>query len=199
MFTSRGPLSEENRSLNLWKAITRYKKTVQTEKRDMLAISIHKAFISDQSKYSLPLSKELLEYFDPDIPHDRPSTASLKQLQKFTEESLKPLIDFFLGVQGGSLSANGRTRLTLAPAPKKVASMHLSLYPSIIQACDHQQLQEDILHLSKTLDCCEGPITQKLKAFSEYLAYNGTQQGLQNNVQFWLEVNKFKVVFIRQY
>lgn len=118
VFTSRGPLSEDNRLLNLWKAITRFKKTVQTERRDALAISIHKAFISDQSKNSLLLPEELLEYFDPDIPHDRPSTASLKLLQKFTADSLKPLIDFFLGVQGGPLSPRERTRHTLAP--KKV-------------------------------------------------------------------------------
>ena len=120
VFTSRGPLSEEYRFLNLWKTITRYKKTVPTEKRDMLAISIHKAFISDQSRSSLPLPKELLEFFDPDIPHDRPSTAALNLLQKFAEEDLKPLMNFFLGF-GSSLSANERTRQALAS--KKVLAV----------------------------------------------------------------------------
>lgn len=113
VFTSRGPLSDEYKFLNLWKTITRYKKTTLQEKRDMLAISIHKAFIADQSRSSLPLSKELLEWFDPDIPHDRPNTAALNLLQKFAEDNLKPLINYFLGF-GSSLSANERTRLALA-------------------------------------------------------------------------------------
>ena len=117
VFTTRGPFSEENTLLKLWKAINRYKKTIQTEKRDSLAISIHKAFISDQSRSSVVLPKDLMDCLDPDIPHDRPKTAALKKLQSFAEASLQPLIDFFLDVRGilrGSLSGIERTKLALA-------------------------------------------------------------------------------------
>lgn len=50
--------------------------------------------------------------------------------------------------------------------------------------------------MNKTLLLCEGPITHKLKAFAEYLSEQVDppfQKVMANNVQFWLEVNKFKV------
>lgn len=51
------------------------------------------------------------------------------------------------------------------------------------------------MHLFKTLSVCEGPMTHKLKSFSEYLAEHvpPSKHVIVNNVQFWLEVSKFKV------
>lgn len=65
-----------------------------------------------------------------------------------------------------------------------------------LQKRSTSQLQEDSLHLNKTLYLCEGGATHKLQAFSDYLveyAYPSSPIVMANSVQFWLEVNKFKV------
>ena len=68
-----------------------------------------------------------------------------------------------------------------------------------VQAPNNLQLQEDSSHLDKTLHLCDGPVTQKLKAFGEYLKEQvdpPLHLVLANNVQFWLEVKKLKVISI---
>lgn len=108
MFTTRGPLSEENAYLKLWKATNRYKKTIERDNRDSLAVAIHKTFISDKSKFCISLPEDMLKAFDPDVSHDRPGTAALKDLQKLAEENLSLLIEQFLqsvGKQYSSLTA----------------------------------------------------------------------------------------------
>lgn len=105
MYTTKGPLSEENAYLRLWKSINRYNKTVERHKRDSLAVTIHKTYIFDQSKSSLPIPKELLKILDPDIPYDRPTTPALKVLQKLAEENMSSLIEEFLFYENGDTSA----------------------------------------------------------------------------------------------
>jgi hypothetical protein len=105
VFTTKGPQSEENALLKLWKAITRYKKTVLTEQRDLLAVAIHKTFIFEKSKLSITIPAELLEVLDVDIPYDRPSTPALKTLQQIAEEELKCVLEEYLNTKtecGGS-------------------------------------------------------------------------------------------------
>lgn len=124
MFTLRGPLSEENAYMKLWKAINRYNKTLEREKQDSLASLIHKTFISEQSKFCLPLPKELLDVLDPDVSYARPATPALKDLQKLAEENLHPLIQqFFQSIgQHGSLSPL-ENRAELLNTSKKVNSI----------------------------------------------------------------------------
>lgn len=107
VFTMKGPQSEENALLKLWKAINRYTKTLPTEQRDSLAVAIHKTFIFEQSKFSVPIPDEMLEVLDPDIPYDRPSTPALKKLQQVAEQNIKFLLEEFLQIEGechGSLT-----------------------------------------------------------------------------------------------
>lgn len=103
IFTRKGPQSEENALLKLWKAINRYNKTLPTEQRDSLAVAIHKTFIFERSKFSIPIPDELLKVLDPDIPYDRPSTPALKKLQHVAELNMKFLLEEFLQIEGGSL------------------------------------------------------------------------------------------------
>ena len=59
------------------------------------------------------------------------------------------------------------------------------------------QLQEDAAHLMDTLIACEGRLTHKLLQFVDYIAKNGHPalgQVHANGLQFWLEVQKFKVL-----
>lgn len=97
---TKGPLSEENALLKLWKAISRYNKTVSTERRDSLAVAIHKTFIFEQSKLSIPIPNEMLKVLDPDIPYDRPSSPAIKKLHQLTEENMDALIEEFLRSKG---------------------------------------------------------------------------------------------------
>ncbi len=65
-----------------------------------------------------------------------------------------------------------------------------------MQISSAMQQRNEAQHLLFTLIGCEGPISQHLKAFSQFLDNQSppTQQGqLLNNVSFWLEVKKFKV------
>lgn len=108
IYFSRGPLSEENAYLKLWKAIKRHNKTAEKERRDSLAISIHKNFISDRSKYCLMLPEGLLDTLDQSVPYIMLNTSALKMLEQIAEEKLDPLVEQFLtsmGEQERSLSA----------------------------------------------------------------------------------------------
>ena len=96
VFTQKGPQSKENAFLKLWKAINRYKKTPQRDKRDSLAVAIHKTFIFDQSKLNISIPDEMLSSLDPDVPYDRPSTPALKELQQLAEDFMDTLVQEFL-------------------------------------------------------------------------------------------------------
>ena len=123
IYTIKGPQSEENALLKLWKAITRYKKTLETEKKDSLAVAIHKTFIFDQSKLSISVPDEMLRLMDPDSHCDRPSSAALKELYKLASgENMTTLIMEFLQTEGTECGSQmfAREREKVALNTKKV-------------------------------------------------------------------------------
>lgn len=121
VFMSKGPQSEENALLKLWKAINRYNKTSKTEQRDSLAAAIHKTFIFEQSKLSVPIPNEMLKALDPDIPYDRPSTPAIKKLQQLAEENMDSLVEEFLQTKGeGCALLVPEDKERVKHSPKKV-------------------------------------------------------------------------------
>lgn len=125
VFTLKGPHSEENALLKLWKAINRYNKTQAKEQRNSLAIAIHKTFVFEQSKLSVPIPTDMLERLDPDIPYDRPSTPVLKKLQLLAEQDIKSVLEEFLRTEGES-HAITEEREKLKCSSKKVESLYVS-------------------------------------------------------------------------
>lgn len=139
MFTKKGPQSEENALLKLWKAINRYTKTLQTDKRDALAVAIHKTFIFEHAKLNLPLPNEMLTIFDPGVPYDRPSTPALKSLQDLAEKGMKFLVEEFLQVEGfrGSVTAipeKTRTKVARLVSPESKSLLYVIHFRFIIMA-----------------------------------------------------------------
>lgn len=201
----------ENIYMKAWKAVTRYTKTLQADKLDSLARSIHKTFIFDQSKLCISLPEELLDDFDPGLPIARPSTAALEKLKLFAEQQLVPSINQFLseGDQRESLlSLEDKSRFCINTiSSKKVPIFNIANIAGIdilVQISSDVQLQEDAKHLVTTLNSCkEGPVSRKLRAFSDYLSEMASsflqRLLMSNNVRFWIEISKFKVEGLFEY
>ncbi len=80
----------------------RYNKTATKEKKNLLAISIHKNFVSDEAKFHLSIPDELIDELKPESLVNCPDAQVLKKLQEFAELSLSAVIDQFLLGDGKS-------------------------------------------------------------------------------------------------
>lgn len=116
----------------MWKAIKRYNKTLQADRRDSLAAIIHRNFISDKSKYCLSFPQEMFEVLDQNVPYHIPNTAILQQLQQFAEENLNPLVEEFIlsmGEQQRSFSAMKQKAQLLSMALALNKACYTSRFP----------------------------------------------------------------------
>lgn len=85
--------------------IFKYNKLTHPQKRDALAVHIHRTFVFEESKRCLQLPEALLEVIDPTQEVWRPSTPILKSLQDISSQCLERTVTRFLvdtlGLEGG--------------------------------------------------------------------------------------------------
>lgn len=93
-------MSDENAYLKLWKAIKRHNKTVEKDRRESLAIAIHKNFISDQSKYCLSFPQVIRDMLEENDSQHMPSTPVMNRLFQIAEDNLDPIVKQFLTSMG---------------------------------------------------------------------------------------------------
>jgi len=119
LYTSRGSCSEDNTCYKLWKVIAQFRKTLP-KKRDALAVSILKIFLSSNSKYSVPDEiSDLMDEFPEEFrsgDHPRPKSSMLLKIQKMAEDYLDPAIKEFLHKEGKV----PQDEMAVQPVTKKV-------------------------------------------------------------------------------
>lgn len=97
LFTQCGPKSQTNINYQLWRALKKLFMTRNLQKRDALAMNIHRNFLYLGAKQFIQLPDSLLEQMDNSVEVTRPSSPVLKTLMEFSAFFLQTAVSkFFL-------------------------------------------------------------------------------------------------------